>query len=214
MSATLAERRQGLDAATLAAFAPVAASTVGHLSERGYLRGVRPLFDDIRLLGNVVTVRLFTPDGSILRQALLACEAGDVLVIECVGDPHCACWGELRTLAGLIKGLAGVVVAGAVTDVQALRGHRLPMFAMGISALTTRSLGLGGELNQPISVAGVQVNPGDLAIGDDDGVYILSAEEARALLPELLAKEQADRQRRDEFVLRAAAAQAARAPLK
>ncbi|NWA01014.1 RraA family protein [Pseudomonas gingeri] len=198
----IAPRRQQADAALLEQLRGIASSTAGHLVEAGYLRGVRPLFEGIRMVGNVLTVKVFTPDGSILRDALLCSEPDDVLVIECVGDADCACWGELRTLAGLIKGLAGVVVAGSVTDVAALREHGLPIFSRGISALTTRSLGQGGELNQPIRVGEVLVHPGDIAIGDDDGVFILSARQARELLPQLLAKESADRSRRAELLAR------------
>jgi regulator of RNase E activity RraA len=154
------------------------------------------------MVGTVVTVKVFPPDGSILREALLLSEPGDVLVIECVGDEECGCWGELRTLAGLIKGLAGVVVSGAVTDVSALRRHGLPIFCRDVSAYTTRGIGAHGDVNQPINVGGVQVQPGDLAIGDDDGVFILDARRAIELLPELLAKEEMDQQRRAEFLQR------------
>ncbi|HBX56735.1 RraA family protein [Pseudomonas sp. UBA2684] len=202
MSYRIAARRPGVGQDLLDAYRTIATSTIGHLTDSGYLRGIRPLSDGMRMLGPVVTVKLFTPDGSIIREALLASEPGDVLVIECVGDPDCACWGELRTLAGLAKGLAGVVVAGAVTDVGALRRHRLPVFCQGVSALTTRSLGVRGEVNQPVRVGAVPVQPGDLAIGDDDGVFILAAQQAHDLLAALLAKEHADQMRRDELMLK------------
>ncbi|EPM59270.1 dimethylmenaquinone methyltransferase [Pseudomonas syringae pv. actinidiae ICMP 19071] len=200
MNKQIAHRQQQLSDAVIEQFRGIAASTLGHLTNSGYLRGIRPLFDGARLVGNVVTVKVHLPDGSILRDALLNSLPGDVLVIECVGDKHCACWGELRTLAGLIKGLAGVVVSGAVTDVAALREHRLPVFSQGISAVTTRSLGESGELNGPVDIGGVVVNPGDIAIGDDDGVFILSPQQANELLPGLLVKEGADRARREEFL--------------
>ncbi|AQL37984.1 S-adenosylmethionine--2-demethylmenaquinone methyltransferase [Pseudomonas syringae pv. actinidiae ICMP 9853] len=200
MNKQIAHRQQQLSDAVIEQFRGIAASTLGHLTNSGYLRGIRPLFDGARLVGNVVTVKVHLPDGSILRDALLNSLPGDVLVIECVGDEHCACWGELRTLAGLIKGLAGVVVSGAVTDVAALREHRLPVFSQGISAVTTRSLGESGELNGPVDIGGVVVNPGDIAIGDDDGVFILSPQQANELLPGLLVKEGADRARREEFL--------------
>ncbi|MFA0998074.1 MULTISPECIES: RraA family protein [Pseudomonas syringae group] len=200
MNKQIAHRQQQLSDAVIEQFRGIAASTLGHLTDSGYLRGIRPLFDGARLVGNVVTVKVHLPDGSILRDALLNSLPGDVLVIECVGDEHCACWGELRTLAGLIKGLAGVVVSGAVTDVAALREHRLPVFSQGISAVTTRSLGESGELNGPVNIGGVVVNPGDIAIGDDDGLFILSPQQANELLPGLLVKEGADRARREEFL--------------
>ncbi|WP_122322784.1 RraA family protein [Pseudomonas amygdali] len=202
MNKHIAHRQQQLSDAVIEQYRGIAASTIGHLTDSGYLPGIRPLFDGARLVGNVVTVKVQLPDGSILRDALLNSLPGDVLVIECVGDDHCACWGELRTLAALIKGLAGVVISGAVTDVAALREHRLPVFGRGISAVTTRSLGERGELNGPINIGGVVVNPGDIAIGDDDGVFILSAQQASELLPGLLAKEQADHDKREEFLRR------------
>ena len=202
MNKQIAHRQQQLSDAVIEQFRGIAASTIGHLTDSGYLRGIRPLFDGARMVGNVVTVKVQLPDGSILRDALLNSLPGDVLVIECVGDEHCACWGELRALAGLIKGLAGVVVSGAVTDVAALREHRLPVFSRGISAVTTRSLGESGELNGVINVSGVVVHPGDIAVGDDDGVFILSPQQANDMLPELLAKEGADKERREDFLQR------------
>jgi len=197
-------RQPPTSAALLEHYRGIAPSTLGHFGDEGYLRGIRPLFDGLRMLGNVVTVKVFAPDGAILRDALLLSEPGDVLVIQCVGDQECACWGELRTLAGLIKGLSGVVVEGAVTDVAALREHRLPVFSRGVSAYTTRGIGQQGEVNLPIEVAGVRVSPGDIAIGDDDGVFILDGQRAEALLPELLAKEVLDRERRAAFLQRLA----------
>ncbi|WP_096374351.1 RraA family protein [Pseudomonas chlororaphis] len=198
----IAPRQHPTSAALLEHYRGIAPSTLGHFGDEGYLRGIRPLFDGLRMLGSVVTVKVFAPDGAILRDALLLSEPGDVLVIQCVGDQECACWGELRTLAGLIKGLSGVVVEGAVTDVAALREHRLPVFSRGVSAYTTRGIGQQGEVNLPIEVAGVRVNPGDIAIGDDDGVFILDGQRAEALLPELLAKEELDRERRAAFLQR------------
>ncbi|WP_371356206.1 RraA family protein [Pseudomonas chlororaphis] len=198
----IAPRQHPTSAALLEHYRGIAPSTLGHFGDEGYLRGIRPLFDGLRMLGNVVTVKVFAPDGAILRDALLLSEPGDVLVIQCVGDQECACWGELRTLAGLIKGLSGVVVEGAVTDVAALREHRLPVFCRGVSAYTTRGIGQQGEVNLPIEVAGVRVTPGDIAIGDDDGVFILDGRRAEALLPELLAKEALDRERRAAFLQR------------
>ncbi|UFP97452.1 RraA family protein [Pseudomonas fitomaticsae] len=193
-------RQQQASPDLLEQYREIAPSTLGHFGDQGYLRGIRPLFSNVRMLGNVVTVKVFPPDGSILRDALLLSQPGDVLVIECAGDEECACWGELRTLAGLIKGLAGVVVGGAVTDVAALREHRLPVFSFGVSAYTTRGIGLHGEVNGTVEIAGVQVNPGDIALGDDDGVFILDVVRAESLLPELMAKEAQDRERRVAFL--------------
>ncbi|MBO8133972.1 RraA family protein [Dickeya fangzhongdai] len=181
----------------LAGYRHISTSTLGHLTEAGYLSGIRPLLPDVQMVGNVVTVKLCPPDGGVLREALLLSQPGDVLVIDASDEEERACWGELRALAARVKGLAGVVVAGAVTDSRALRQLGLPVFCKGVSAITTRTLGTAGAVNVPVTVAGVTVQPGDVAIGDDDGVFILSPSAARDWLEKAQHKELADTERRD-----------------
>lgn len=175
-------RTQGVTPELLALYAEIDASTIGHLTDAGYVHGLQPLARPIRLLGNAVTVRLPAIDGSVLRPALISSQPHDVLVIEmAVGDEHRACWGELRTLAALTKKLAGVVISGCVTDVRAVTALGFPVFSRSISALTTRPLNLGGEVNVPVHVGGVCVQPGDLVVGDDDGLFILDPAQAMDL---------------------------------
>lgn len=181
----------------LAGYRHISTSTLGHLTEAGYLSGIRPLLPDVQMAGNVVTVKLCPPDGGVLREALLLSQPGDVLVIDASDEEERACWGELRALAARVKGLAGVVVAGAVTDSRALRQLGLPVFCKGVSAITTRTLGTAGAVNVPVTVAGVTVQPGDVAIGDDDGVFILSPSAARDWLEKAQHKELADTERRN-----------------
>lgn len=168
-------RTQGVTPELLALYAEIDASTIGHLTDTGYVHGLQPLDRPIRLLGNAVTVRLPAVDGSVLRPALIASQPHDVLVIEmAAGDEHRACWGELRTLAALVKKVAGVVISGCVTDVRAVTALGFPVFSRSVSALTTRPLNLGGEVNVPVNIGGVCVQPGDLVVGDDDGLFILN----------------------------------------
>ncbi len=181
----------------LAGYRHIGTSTLGHLTEQGYLPGIRPLLPDVQMVGNVVTVKLCPPDGGVLREALLLSQPGDVLVIDASDEEERACWGELRTLAAKVKGLAGVVVAGAVTDSRALRKLGLPVFCKGVSAITTRTLGCAGAVNVPVTIAGVTVHPGDMVIGDDDGVFILSPSAARDWLEAAQHKELMDAERRE-----------------
>lgn len=174
-------RIQGVTPALLKLYEDISASTIGHLTDFGFVRALQPLFRPIRLLGNAVTVRIPHMDGSVIRQALLLSEPQDVLVIDMSGDDHRACWGELRTRAALTKQLAGVVIAGCVTDARPVTELGFPVFSKSISALTTRSLNLEGEVNTPVSVGGVSVQPGDLVVGDDDGVFILNPQLALEL---------------------------------
>lgn len=186
-------RIQGVSDDLLELYRDINASTIGHFTDFGFVRGIYPLFRPIRLLGNVVTVRIPHLDGGAIREALLLSQPGDVLVIDMSGDDQRACWGELRTLAALTKKLAGVVVSGCVTDVRAITRLAFPVFSRSISALTTRTLNLEGEVNTPVSIGGVSVQPGNLAIGDDDGLFILDPGRAMEL-----GTLTADKQREEE----------------
>lgn len=193
-------RIEGVGPELLALYADIGASTIGHLSEDGYVHGMQPLVRPVRLLGNAVTIKLPAIDGSAIRQALIASRAGDVLVIEMAeGDQHRACWGELRTLAALRKQLAGVVISGCVTDVRALASLGFPVFSLAVSALTTRSLDLGGEVNVPVRIAGVGVLPGDLVVGDDDGLFILDPAQALDIGRRARLKQQDESERRAQL---------------
>lgn len=184
------------------AYRDISSSTIGHFGREGHLPGLMPLACDVSLVGRAFCVEVNAPDGAILREALIACPAGAVLVVACVGDAHCACWGELRSLAALVKGVAGVVIDGPVTDVRALRQLPLPVFCTGASAYTTRSIGEHGRVGEPVQVAGVWVQPGDLIVADDDGVQVLPEGRAWEMLGAFEQKQRQDAERRDALFQR------------
>ncbi|MGQ7247820.1 RraA family protein [Halomonas sp. V046] len=179
-------------------YAEVATSTLGHFTDIGAIVGLEPVRRPSRLLGTAVTVRLPHLDGGAIRRALGLVRPGDVLVIDVSGDETRACWGELRAYAALERGLAGVVTSGRVTDVGVLSRLDLPVYSRGVSPLTTRAMELEGEVNRAVSIAGVSVSPGDLIVGDDDGVFALSPARAEALLGPVLDKQAKEAARRDE----------------
>jgi regulator of RNase E activity RraA len=189
-------RIQGVTPEHLKLFDNVSASTIGHFTDFGYVRSIQPLFRPINLLGNAVTVRIPHIDGSVIREALQLCQPQDVLVIDVSGDEHRACWGEFRTLSAIDKKIAGVVISGCATDVRAITELGFPVFCLSVSALTTRSLNLEGEVNVPISVGGVSVQPGDLVLGDDDGVFILNPVQAIKLGKKANEKQLMEQQKR------------------
>ena len=186
----------GVPAAVRTRFLDIDAATLGHLTDRGYLARLKPLFTPIRLLGPAVTVRTPALCGAVIREALIAARAGDVLVIETVGERGRACWGELRTHAALRKGLAGVVVAGPVTDSRAIRELGFPVFCAGVSAITTRGGGREGEVNVPLDLDGVRIDAGDLILGDDDGVFAIAARDAPDLCEAALRRAGEEARRR------------------
>lgn len=199
---TLAAPTDTIPASLIDAYRGIAASTIGHFLRESHIHGLPPLVDDVHIVGRVTTAQIHAPDGSVLRDALIASQPGDVLVVANRGEQGCACWGELRTLAARIKGLAGVVIDGPVTDVRALRALGLPIFCDGVSAYTTRSIGEHGAVNVPVILRGVSVQPGNLLIADDDGIYVLETEQAAGLLERLQSKEAADAARRAELQAR------------
>jgi len=182
----------------------ISASSLGHLTNTGYLSDIKSQVPNQKLMGRIVTAKIYPPDASILREALIFAQEGDVLAIECAANSHYACWGELRNLAAQVKKLAGVIIAGNVTDIAALRSQPFPVFARGVSALTTRASANtnNGEMNTPINISGVLINPGNIALGDEDGLFVFSEEYIHSILASVKSKEEQDQKKRHELFLK------------
>lgn len=178
--------------------ARVAPSTLGHFLDEGFLdTEIRPIFRPIELVGRAFTVSAPPRDNGIYRQAIREVRPGEVLVIHRGGDQRHASFGGLLGLAAKNRGVAGVVLDGPVTDLVELTDLRLPVFARGVSALTTRRLNLGGAIGQPIRCGGVQVAPGDYVLADDDGVLVIPASQIEAVLERGLAATQREVETRE-----------------
>lgn len=157
--------------------------TLGHFLEDGFCeQDLRPINSGPQMVGRARTLDLTQPDAFAVNRALLALEPGDVLVIRVAGRGH-APVGAVTAHAAIAQGAAGIVVDGPVTDQAALRElqDRLPVFATGLTARTTKRSGaLAGEadgaLDRAIEIAGVTVRPGDLVLGDAQGVLVLGPE--------------------------------------
>ena len=137
--------------------------------------GMRCVSGKARMAGEAFTVRVHTADILMVAKALSECGKGDVLVIDGRGELNTALWGELTTLAALRKGLAGVVIDGAVRDIAAIRRSPLPVFARAVVPNAGGAEYLG-ELNVAVQCGGQVIRPRDWVIGDDDGVVVVPAE--------------------------------------
>ncbi|MFT4053591.1 MAG: RraA family protein [Novosphingobium sp.] len=156
----------------------VETSTLGHWRLWGLCDpALRPLAPGMKACGTIVTLALPGPDGALLHEALSHLRAGDVLVIDRLGDTRHAAVGGVVAAAAMLRGIAGIVVDGPVADLGEILETGLPVWARGVSARTTRRLGLGGRFNAAVSVGGVVARPGDIALCDGDGVVFLSPEE-------------------------------------
>lgn len=167
-------------------------STLGHLTDFGFPRGLRPLFTPISFAGPAVTVRIPHMDSAAVHAVMDVVKPGDVVVVDQSGDEDRAPWGSLVTTAAMAKNIAGAVVQGGVTDVRQLMEWRFPIFSRTISALTTRILGVEGAINVPVTIGGALVRPGDIVWADDNGIAILPPDDAARWARIVAGKEAAE----------------------
>ena len=161
----------------------IAPTTLGHFLDEGFLDpAIQPIYRPIKLVGRALTVDSPPRDNGILRHAVQQAQRGDVLVVHRGGDERHAAFGGLLGLAAKNGGIAGAVLDGPAADLAELTELGLPVFARGISALTTRRLNLGGTVGEPIICGGVRVATGDYVLGDDDGVLIIPASQVNTVI--------------------------------
>lgn len=156
-------------------------ATIGHFRETGFMdAGMRAIAGSMRRAGTAVTVRCEGLDGSILHHALGQLRPGDFLVVDRAGDAAIACIGGASALAAALRGAAGIVVDGLVTDVQELREAGIAVWARGLGARTTQAGGRVGSFCVPVQCGGVTVRPGDAILADENGVLVLPPAEIEA----------------------------------
>ncbi len=158
-------------------FMPVSTSNISDAMHRkGVLRGIKPLFEGIKLVGKAVTVQTFEGDWAKPVEATDAAKEGDVIVVY-AGAKDVAPWGELASWSCKQRGIAGFVIDGAVRDVAEIRRIKFPVFAKYIVPNAGEPKGFG-ELNAEIKCGGETVKPGDWIVGDDNGVVVVPGERA------------------------------------
>jgi 4-hydroxy-4-methyl-2-oxoglutarate aldolase len=180
------------DQALIEAYRNVSPSTIGHLTDHGFMCSLRALAEPVKLVGTAVTVRIPHLDSTAVHVAVDLLQPGDVLVVSMSGDVQRACFGGMVAYATWRRQAAGAVIDGAITDLQEIRRLGLPVFYRQVSALTTRVLGVEGEVNVPISVDGAVVLPGDLILGNEDGVMVVPRDRLDALHRVAAEKEAAE----------------------
>ena len=162
---------------------------------RGALDGrIAPLSPKTRLAGTAFTVEVRAGDNLMIHAAMQIAKPGDVLVIDGKGDTTCALMGTIMMNACIQLGIAGVVIDAAVRDSEEIVELGFPVYAVGTNPNGPTKF-VPGRLNHPVCVGGVTVHPGDLVIGDADGVTILERAKAPFML-QLAAKKVADEQAR------------------
>jgi RraA family protein len=140
---------------------------------RGTIHGrVKPLSAKMKVAGPAVTVEVRPGDNLAIHAALAIAKPGDVIVVDGKGDITCALLGEIMATQAKVSGIAGIVIDAAVRDAHELANGDYPIFSAGLNPCgPTKSV--AGRVNAPISLGGTPVNPGDLVVGDADGVVVI-----------------------------------------
>lgn len=141
---------------------------------------IRPVHGSAQLLGSAFTVKTRPGDNLIVHKAIDMLEPGDVLVIDAGGETTNAILGEIIMRMVMNRGATGVVVDGTVRDTEAFAEAEFPCFTKGSSHRGPYKDG-PGEINVPVVVGRAVVNPGDVVVGDADGLVFVSPEEAEYL---------------------------------
>lgn len=140
--------------------------------------GIHPMNrSPVSVCGNAFTIKLHVADNLMVHKALQLVQAGDVMVIDVEGDLGCAVIGEVLMSIAKTRGVLGIVVDGAVRDIDAFEEHGFPCWAKGVNLRGPLKEG-PGSINVPISIGGMIVHPGDIILGDSDGVIAVSPSQA------------------------------------
>ena len=143
--------------------------------------GLMPYHRPRPMAGTAVTVRTRGGDNLAIHRAFDFCRPGDVLVIDGGGEVGQALMGEIMATYAESLGVQGLVIDGAIRDVGAIRARDFPVYARGVTHRGPYKNG-PGEINVPVAVGGMVVHPGDVVVGDDDGVLAIAPEDAAAVM--------------------------------
>lgn len=188
------KRQRAVSAALVKRFAAVPVANVSDSMWRMSAGGprLRPYHKaGMRMAGPALTVRTRPGDNLMVHKAIDMAEPGDVIVVDAGGDLTSAILGDIMVTLALKRGLAGFVIDGAIRDVNEVGQSGIGMYAAGATHRGPYKDG-PGEINVTTNVGGMIVEPGDLIIGDDDGVLCVPFDAAETILAAAEAKHAAE----------------------
>lgn len=160
--------------------------------------GIRPIDTAMRAAGPALTVKCRPGDNLALHYALTKLQPGQVLVVDAEGFTEAGPWGDVMSCAAMQAGATGLFIDGAVRDAQTITDLGFPVFSRGISIKGTNKY-QPGQINVPIVFGGVVVRPGDIVVGDRDGVVVVLAEEAEEALAACTKREEKEEKFREQL---------------
>lgn len=143
-------------------------------------QSIYPLNPNATILGTAFTVNAPAGDNLLFHKALDMAQPGDVIVLANKGSLSRSLCGEIMSSYAASRGLAGIIIDGCVRDSAALRTMDFPVYAKGVTPNGPYKNG-PGEMNFPVSFAGIIINPGDIIVGDADGLLVVHPEDAEEI---------------------------------
>ena len=159
---------------------------------------IKPWIGRTKIVGRALTVKVPAGEGAIVSRAIELAGDGDVIVIAGQGICQCSYWGDHRSLCARLQGAAGVVIDGAFRDLEGCEEAGFPVFARALTCGTAQKTG-EGQINVPVSCAGVAVNPGDFIVGDVNGVCVIPRDQAETVLERAAKKVAAQKRAAEEM---------------
>lgn len=158
---------------------------------------IKPLKEEYRVAGRAFTVKMPVGDNQVVLQAIREAKPGDVLVIDAKGDTYRAIAGDFVVGLAQTMGINGIIVDGVIRDIQGIKDLNYPVFCKGTTVAASGKAGMG-EINVPISCGGTTVHPGDIVVGDADGVVVIPQAAEQEILKQALDKVEKDIQRAEK----------------
>ncbi|MEI2416425.1 RraA family protein [Orrella sp. JC864] len=176
-------RARSVDPQLIAQFGGIPVANISDVMSRMTAGGaaLRPMHDGTPLAGPALTVKCRPGDNLMVHKALELAAPGDVIVVDAGGDLTNAIIGEIMVRFAQRRALGGFVIHGAIRDSAALRAGSLPVYAAGVTHRGPYKDG-PGSINVPVSLGGMVIEPGDLVLGDDDGLLCVPYGQAQAIL--------------------------------
>lgn len=160
---------------------------------------IKPVSSYLKVVGKAVTVKVRAADNKLVLKGIEEANQGDVLVVDAKGYMNNAVAGDFVIGLARTLGLAGVVIDGVVRDIGVIKEMNFPVFCKGVTTAASDKRG-SGEVNVPISCGDAVIHPGDIIIGDEDGVVCVPQQIAFEILEKAKDKLEKD-ERREQGVL-------------
>ena len=159
---------------------------------------IKPLKEEYKLVGRAFTVKIPVGDNLAVLKAINEAKQGDVLVIDAKGEQYRAIAGDFVVGMAQTLGIGGFVVDGVIRDIVGIKELNFPVFCKGTTVAASGKAGFG-EVNVPISCGGTAILPGDLIVGDADGVVVIPQAKEQEILVRSLEKWRKDQQREEQI---------------